>query len=207
MSEHIDAPAPFLPPCKRYITTHSPAGKSIYIDSPAQVYHPVPGVGAAARSYAIGSVPAHLADDADLAAYRAEDGVTSHRRRDTVLPQPGANLVVVDLEPGAVSEMHRTVSVDFSVCVVGEIDHELDGGETVRLFPGVSEVGLAGPPRLLGWMMMGLFVADVLCPLPPFRIISFSEVPCTGGLTRRKSRRGLWLALSRAFPLTSLGSG
>lgn len=55
----------------------------------------------------------------------------------SIVVKPGANLVVVDLEPGGMSMMHRTVSIDFSICVIGEIDHELDSGEKVRLLPGV----------------------------------------------------------------------
>jgi len=88
-------------------------------------------------------------------AYKGEEGLTSHLRPEIV--GPGANLVVVDLKPGGVSAMRRfvgllwmvhrliiraavdrTVSIDFSICVIGEIDHELDGGEKVRLQPGVS---------------------------------------------------------------------
>ncbi|EME86975.1 uncharacterized protein MYCFIDRAFT_122414, partial [Pseudocercospora fijiensis CIRAD86] len=98
----------------------------------------VEDLGGMARSYSVGSVPAVLEDGIDIKAYQAEDGVTSFRRRDIVPPQPGANLLVVDLEPGVVSMMHRTVSIDFSICCVGETDHELDSGEKVRLYPGLS---------------------------------------------------------------------
>jgi len=127
-----------LRPCKRHIATHDANGKSVYADSPAQRYFPVPGVGSLARSWSIASVPAKLARDADMKAYLSEEGPTSYQKKDIVLPQPGANLLVVDLAPGGVSDLHQTVSIDFSICVIGEIDHELDGGETVRLLPGVS---------------------------------------------------------------------
>lgn len=132
-----------LRPCKRYITTHDANGKSIYADSPDQVFF-----SAMARSYSIGAVPAALENEVDIKAYKAETGVTSYRTKGIVPPQPGANLVVVDLAPGAESLMHRTVSVDFSICVVGEIDHELDGGEKVRLFPGVCSVCVCPRPRM-----------------------------------------------------------
>jgi hypothetical protein len=81
----------------------------------------VPGAGGLARSFAVGSVPANLKGNADIEAYRAEEGPTSYTRREIVPPQPGANLLVIDLEPGAMSAMHRTVSIDFSICTVGEI--------------------------------------------------------------------------------------
>ncbi|KAK3699211.1 hypothetical protein LTR37_016572 [Vermiconidia calcicola] len=138
MSEQkmIGAAVPGLQPCKRYIATHDSTGKSIYAESPEQVYGGVPGFGGFARSFSIDSVPANLTNDADIKAYRAEKGDTSYIRREIVNPSPGANLLVIDLAPGAVSAMHRTVSIDFSICVQGVIEHELDGGEKVRLVPG-----------------------------------------------------------------------
>ena len=137
-----DSGAGGLRPCKRYITTHDRQGRSVYADSPDQIFNVVPGVGGMARSYAVGSVPAVLQDEADIDAYKAGDSSsTSYKRREIVPPQPGANLLVVDIEPGGISMMHRTLSVDFSICVIGEIDHELDGGEKVRLYPGVSSKG------------------------------------------------------------------
>ena len=140
MSQKIGTAVKGLKPCKRYIATHDSTGKSVYAESPEQVFNAVPDVGGLARSFAVGSVPANLTDNADIKAYRAEEGPTSYTRREIVPPQPGANLLVIDLEPGAKSAMHRTVSIDFSICVQGEIDHELDGGEKVRLYPGVSLV-------------------------------------------------------------------
>ena len=137
MSQKIGAAVEGLRPCKRYIATHDSTGKSVYTESPEQVYNVVPR-GGLARSFSVASVPANLTAGADIKAYRAEDGPTSYQGREIVPTQPGANLLVIDLEPGAVSAMHRTVSIDFSVCVIGEIDHELDGGEKVRLYPGVS---------------------------------------------------------------------
>ncbi|KAK5124569.1 hypothetical protein LTR85_001786 [Meristemomyces frigidus] len=136
MVQKIGSAAAGLRPCKRYITTHNSDGKSVYEASPGQVFNVAPNFGGMARSYAVDPVPANLTDDSDIKAYKAADGVTSYKRGEIVLPQPGPNLVVVDLEPGGVSMMHRTVSIDFSICCVGEIDHELDGGEKVRLYPG-----------------------------------------------------------------------
>lgn len=69
-----------LKPCKRYIATHDKAGKSIYAESPDQVFNAVPKFGGLAHSYSIASVPANLTHDADLKAYRSEDGPTSYTR-------------------------------------------------------------------------------------------------------------------------------
>lgn len=107
MSESIGSAAKGLKPCKRYIATHDANGRSVYAESPEQVFHAVENVGGMARSYSVSSVPAVLENGADIKAYQAEEGATSFRRREIVLPQPGANLLVVDLEPGGVSMMVR----------------------------------------------------------------------------------------------------
>lgn len=88
------------------------------------------------------TIPANLKDDADMKAYLSgPESATSRIRTEIVVPQDagnGANLLVVDLAPGGFSVMHRTVSVDYSICVIGKIIHELDSGERVTLGPGVS---------------------------------------------------------------------
>ncbi|OCT49305.1 cupin domain-containing protein [Cladophialophora carrionii] len=140
-----------LPAVKRYIATHDAHGKSVYFDSPPQQYYPVPGAGGLARSYSVATVPSKLENDEDLKAYLGKEGPTSWTSPNIVTPG-GANLLIVDLSPGGKSFMHQTVSIDFSVCVVGEIDRshlqfeamltlpahadELDNGEKVRLRPG-----------------------------------------------------------------------
>ena len=128
-----------LPPNKRYLATHNAEGKSIYAEAPAQLYHPM----GMAHSYSIPSVPVKMGDDVDYKAYMSEGNVNSQKSSHIVVPETketpnGANCLVIDLPPGAVSAMHRTVSIDFSICVIGTIIHELDGGETVTLKPGVS---------------------------------------------------------------------
>lgn len=133
-----------LPPCKRYILGHDDAGKSIILPSPAQIYHGREGTGGLARSFAVSSVPAVLAGNADVKAYMEPDpqqSVTSHLATDIVVAnQKGAAILVIDLAPGGESQMHQTVSIDFSICVQGLINMELDGGEMIRLRPGVSGV-------------------------------------------------------------------
>jgi hypothetical protein len=129
-----------LPPVQRHIAGHDTLGRSVYLDSPAIKYYSVPNAGGTARSYAVSSVPAVLNENVDLKAYLSEDGPTSYTKRNIVPTTPGANLLVVDLIPGAKSQLHQTVSIDFSICVSGEIVHELDSGEEVRLFPGVRPI-------------------------------------------------------------------
>ncbi|PPJ52343.1 hypothetical protein CBER1_09841 [Cercospora berteroae] len=122
-----------LKPCKRYITTHDSTGKSVYHTTSPELISKKSGL---TRSYSVASVPAVLENEVDVEAYKAGTGAASHLAPGIVPPSPGAYLVVVDLAPGQSSLMHRTVSIDYSICVIGEIDHKLDGGETVRLYPG-----------------------------------------------------------------------
>lgn len=126
-----------LPPCVRHIATHRPDGKSVYYDSSSPKYFKVPKLGKMTKSYSANTLPIDLSNDNDLKAFEASTGPSSHRTREIVVPD-GVNLNVVDIQPGGYSVMHQTVSLDFSICVLGVIDHELDGGEIVRLYPGVS---------------------------------------------------------------------
>lgn len=48
----------------------------------------------------------------------------------------GSVLRIGVLEPGTRSPMHRTESLDYGICLQGECDMELDGGEVVTLRAG-----------------------------------------------------------------------
>ena len=48
----------------------------------------------------------------------------------------GTVLRIGVLEPGARSPMHRTESLDYGICLEGECDMELDGGEVVTVRQG-----------------------------------------------------------------------
>ncbi|HTP23994.1 MAG TPA: cupin domain-containing protein [Solirubrobacteraceae bacterium] len=48
----------------------------------------------------------------------------------------GSVLRIGVLAPGTRSPMHRTQSLDYGICLEGECDMELDGGETVTVRPG-----------------------------------------------------------------------
>lgn len=135
-----------LPPNKRYIATHDANGKSVYAESPDQAYFPGAAAIKLARSWSVPTVPAKLGGDEDMKGYFAgPEHVSSFKRREIVVPPEGgknngANCLVIDLEPGSFSQLHRTVSIDFSICVIGTIIHELDSGERVILKPGVCRL-------------------------------------------------------------------
>jgi hypothetical protein len=141
-----------LPPNKRYILKHDSAGTSIIHSSPPQLYHGRAGVGGMARSFSTSSVPAVLEGDADVQSYLSEEGPTSHKGTSIVSTSDsgrGSNLLVVDVAPGGQSQMHRTVSIDYSICVIGHIRMELDSGEFIDLYPGVSIFLLLSPTKIL----------------------------------------------------------
>lgn len=128
-----------LPPNKRYILTHDKTGKSIIHSSPPQLYYGGPDLGGVARSFSTATVPARLKGDEDVDAYLAKEGPTSYTAREIVVAtKQGSNLLVVDLGPGKMSQMHRTVSIDYSICTNGHVRMELDNGEFIDLYPGVS---------------------------------------------------------------------
>jgi quercetin dioxygenase-like cupin family protein len=54
----------------------------------------------------------------------------------SVNPENGTVFRVIRYEPGVVPRMHRTDSLDYAVVVSGEIDMELDDGESVHLSAG-----------------------------------------------------------------------
>jgi hypothetical protein len=51
-------------------------------------------------------------------------------------PPQGSWFRVIDYPPGLPGRMHRTESVDYVVCMAGEIDMELDDGLTVHMNAG-----------------------------------------------------------------------
>lgn len=99
-----------------------------------------------AKSYSVANVPSDLAGDSDVKAYLSgPESITSFQRPEFIVPSEkgknnGANLLVVDFAPGGFSVMHRTVSIDYSICTAGTVIHELDSGERVTLNPGVSDL-------------------------------------------------------------------
>ncbi|KAJ9656188.1 hypothetical protein H2198_005150 [Neophaeococcomyces mojaviensis] len=131
-----------LPPNKRYIATHDANGKSVYAPSPDQVYRSAGNAGSIARSYSVANIPVEMGHEEDIKAYLAgPESVSSFQRPEIVVPTEGgknfgSNLMVIDLKPGGYSGLHRTVSIDYSICVIGTIIHELDSGERVTLKPG-----------------------------------------------------------------------
>ena len=68
------------------------------------------------------------------------DEAATHQRTgsETTIIGSGAGSVLRlgVLQPGSRSPMHRTESLDYGICLEGECDMELDGGETVTVRAG-----------------------------------------------------------------------
>ncbi|KAF5642014.1 cupin domain protein [Fusarium sp. NRRL 52700] len=115
-----------LRPIKRFITTHTADGTTTFsnVFSEDAPFLTLPDNVDFALCYATNQFPVNLNDEADISTYRhyTENlpGIT--------LPT-GTVLRVVDIPPGAISPMHRTISLDYGVVLEGEIELILDSGE------------------------------------------------------------------------------
>jgi quercetin dioxygenase-like cupin family protein len=119
---------------RRIITGHDAEGRSLIAAD-----EDVPAVGLAEDAdrtdvrffqlWATHQMPVDLSDD-DLARQR-EGSMT------TILGTgEGSVFRIGVLDPGARSPMHRTESLDYGICLEGECDMELDGGDVVTLRAG-----------------------------------------------------------------------
>ncbi|KXH69128.1 cupin [Colletotrichum salicis] len=117
----------------RFITDHDPSGKTIF-NTAVDTEIPQQTVGGGAKfylGYTTEQTPVSLTANADVTAYAQRlanpPGI--------VIPG-GSVLRIVDMAPGSLSPMHRTVSLDYGVVLEGEIDLVLDSGETRRMRRG-----------------------------------------------------------------------
>jgi quercetin dioxygenase-like cupin family protein len=114
-------------PIQRFITTHTPDGKPTFSadipeDAPFRV---LPDGAEFALCYATNKFPVQMTDDEDLNVYKQYAQNLPGITIDT-----GSVLRVVDMRPGALSPMHRTISLDYGVVLEGEVELILDSGES-----------------------------------------------------------------------------
>lgn len=120
-------------PLNRYITTHNSAGQAIF-SSTLSEQMPVQRLADGADfslAYTSDHFPAQLNNETDIGEYSAylstPPGITI---------STGNVCRIVDIQPGALSPMHRTVSLDYGVVLEGEVELVLDSGETRLLKRG-----------------------------------------------------------------------
>jgi quercetin dioxygenase-like cupin family protein len=126
-------PANNLPSLKRFITTHDPkTKKAVFSDtlSEENKFDQIPGA-AFGLGYVTKGFPVDLNADADVKVYKpyleSPPGLVA---------TGGTVLRFVDVAPGHLSPMHRTVSLDYGVVIEGEVELVLDSGETRLLKRG-----------------------------------------------------------------------
>ncbi|PIG84797.1 cupin domain protein [Aspergillus arachidicola] len=122
-----------LRPIKRVITDHDDQGATGFQDRIPEPLEWQQLANGARFSLAYGTneVPVNLSDAKDLDVYgsllKDLPGVTI----------PGGTVLrVVDMNPGSISPMHRTVSLDYGVVLEGEVELVLDSGATRLLKRG-----------------------------------------------------------------------
>ncbi|CAK4034596.1 Hypothetical predicted protein [Lecanosticta acicola] len=128
------APPNHLKPPTRLITTHNAEGKAIISDTVPEELKPQDVEGANATfylSYCTDQYPVDMNQDRDLKAYERYAAEPPG-----LVIGSGTVLRHVDIGPGSVSPMHRTVSLDYGIVIEGDIELILDSGETRRMAPG-----------------------------------------------------------------------
>ncbi|KAH7136398.1 hypothetical protein EDB81DRAFT_870523 [Dactylonectria macrodidyma] len=115
-----------IPAPKRFITDHNTEGKAIFSTAIAEEL-PEQIIGAGHKfflGYTTSETPVDLSDSKDVDAYKAYTADPPG----IVIPG-GTVLRYVDMMPGSVSPMHRTVSLDYGVVLEGSVILRLDSGE------------------------------------------------------------------------------
>ncbi|KAF1939125.1 hypothetical protein EJ02DRAFT_457272 [Clathrospora elynae] len=122
-----------LPSIKRFITTHDPSTKRAIFSESVSEDTKVDHIPSAdfRLGYVTKGAPVDLNKDADLAVYKpyleSPPGLVA---------SGGTVLRFVDVAPGHLSPMHRTVSLDYGVVIEGEFELVLDSGETRKMNRG-----------------------------------------------------------------------
>jgi naringenin degradation protein FdeH len=112
-------PKPDYPPIRRIITGHEGDVAKVLIDAPASnAKFPSPGTVSTliwCTDGAPAAIPAGTAIE-DMGA----------RILGTAPPAKGTRFAVIDFPPGNKPHMHRTETVDYVICLEGEIDMDMD---------------------------------------------------------------------------------
>ncbi|KAF2089644.1 hypothetical protein K490DRAFT_37857 [Saccharata proteae CBS 121410] len=155
-----------LPPVNRFITTHNEDAKAVFSTAVSEESKmaEIPGNMGFALSYTTKGFPVDLNNDKDIDIYKpfleSPPGLTVSN---------GTVLRHVDLAPDTTCPMHRTVSLDYGICVEGEFELILDSGETRRMKRGDVAVQRATMhawrnPSRTEWARM-VFVLQVCKPV------------------------------------------
>lgn len=123
-----------LPNPNRYITDNDADGNSFFSTElpPSMEVKSELGSGLQRFGYQTSHPPISLSSNDDLSRYKT----ALQTRVPLVTPGGGANVWYNDVAPGAESPMHRTVSLDIVILLMGEIELTMSNDETRTLKPG-----------------------------------------------------------------------
>jgi len=111
---------------RRIVTGHR-EGKAVVWkdDTPSNTANRVPGL-ESALVWCTDSTPADYSRDEDM----------GERKLGIQPPPGGTRFSVLEIQPGNAAYMHRTDSIDYVVCLAGEIEMDMDSGTTVKMAAG-----------------------------------------------------------------------
>ncbi|KAF7368893.1 Cupin domain-containing protein [Mycena venus] len=123
-----------LPPVRRVITGHADDGLSKFqSDSTVQTQTRPNGTGIS-FIYSAPALPIDNQDPKDWATEEAQG--RNFAGRPDLFDVPGISCRVIDIPPGAESNIHRTQTFDFVVVMEGVVHLKLDSGEERTLHSG-----------------------------------------------------------------------
>jgi quercetin dioxygenase-like cupin family protein len=115
------------PQFRRVVTKHDAEGKAVvWVDGDA-TNHKFPSEKISSTlMWSTEATPTQFLGDSDEGA----------RILGTTPPAGGSRFTMMEFQPGNAGHMHRTDTVDYVICIAGEIDMELDDAQTVTLRAG-----------------------------------------------------------------------
>ena len=112
---------------RRIVTGHDAKGRAVvWKDGPPPSQFSGADKVVATLVWSTDSVPFDYMRDEDMGA----------RKLGIAPPAGGTRFSVVEIQPGNAPHMHRTDSLDYVMCLEGEIDMQLDDGATVHMAAG-----------------------------------------------------------------------
>jgi quercetin dioxygenase-like cupin family protein len=119
---------------RRIVTGHNPEGRAVIVED-AQLT----GAGLAEDAERADATFFQLWGTHEMPVSLTDEALTRQREGSmtTILGTGNGSVLRIGvLAPGARSPMHRTESLDYGICLEGEVDLELDGGDAVTVRAG-----------------------------------------------------------------------
>jgi quercetin dioxygenase-like cupin family protein len=112
---------------RRIVTGHDSQGKALVRQDAAATNQ-------SSRVDKIVSTLIWATDETPFDYTRDED--MGERKLGIAPPSGGTRFSVIEIQPGNAAYMHRTDTLDYVVCIAGEIEMQLDGGSSVKMSAG-----------------------------------------------------------------------